>query len=80
MVPLLEQVAVGFPVADRSTCRFVFPSPASAPDAVNVKPLSVKVGPLFTWTLFANTNVAVRQTIISAVSNAIPNRLMVFSF
>jgi len=76
----LVQVAVGLPVADRSTVRFVFPSPASAPDAVKVKPLSVKVRGPFKWTLFANTNVAVRQTNMSADNNAIANRLMVFSF
>ena len=76
----MVQMAVGLPVADKSTCRFVFPSPANDPDAVKVRPLSVKVGPLFTWTLFANANVVMRQTIISADSNAIPNLRIVFSF
>ena len=76
----LVQVAVGLPVADRLTCRFVFPSPASAPDAVKVRPLSVKLREPFKWTLFANANVVMRQTIISADSNAMPNRRMVFSF
>jgi len=76
----LVQVAVGFPVADRSTVRLVFPRPASAPDAVKVRPLSVKVRGPFKWTLLANTNMVVRKTIISVDSNAMPNRLMVFSF
>ena len=51
----LTQTAMGLPVAVRLTTRSWFPSPASAPEAVSVSPLSLKVGaewaPPLRWTL-----------------------------
>src|SRR5215208_7765667 len=71
--PGLVQVTVGVPVAVKVTVKSSFPSPASAPVELSVRPLSVKVGsPPLKWTLAAAATAAVSATTMRDNTAIIP--------
>ncbi len=76
--PWLVQFEVTSAVAVRVTSTSPFPSPDSAPAALSVRPLSVKLGfafaPPFKWTLEAKATEAVRLATTNSVRRTITTR------
>ncbi len=77
--PGLPQVPVGLATADRLTNTSPNPSPASSPDAVSFRPLSVNAG--FEWSPFRCTleaNAGVVSTVARANRTTIAHTLLIF--